>query len=189
MSCNSRPFSHSHLSPSYAYPAQLRRGTQSLPAAMEQFRRLFHKKPRFACNYCQDLYNGGVRIPAAELTSGSLAGCPACQLIYQSASTSDLRDSRIELVDARFFGDSVIQFTFDPKSDAMSQKLCSEEGKSLIVVSSKRWMERSCSTNTSSTRLQQGRLVRRQSRYFFADVFPCGATCGVVRRRRSIIHT
>lgn len=96
---------------------------------MEQFRRLFHKKPKFTCKYCQDLYNGGVRIPAAELTNGCLAGCSACQLIYQSANISDLRDSRIELVDARFFGDSVIQFTFDPKSDAMSRKLCAEEGK------------------------------------------------------------
>lgn len=96
---------------------------------MEQFRRLFYRKPTFDCNYCHDLYNGGVRVPAAELARGSLAGCPACQLLYQSASASDLRDSRIELVDARFFGDSVIQFTFDPKSDAMFRKLCSEEGK------------------------------------------------------------
>lgn len=96
---------------------------------MKQFRRLFYGKPRLDCDYCQDLHNGGVRIPAAELTRGSLAGCPACQLLYQSANASDLRDSRIELVDARFFGDSVVQFTFDPKSEAMSQKLCAEEGK------------------------------------------------------------
>ena len=95
---------------------------------MEQVKRLFRKDPKLGCTYCRELYDGGVRIPAAEVFHGVLAGCPACHLLYECAEPSDLGDSRISLVDARFFGDSIIQYTFDPMSEEMSRHLCAEEG-------------------------------------------------------------
>lgn len=81
------------------------------------------------CRYCQGLLDGGMRIPATELIQASETGCPACQLLYQSVSNSDLSDPRITLIYVRFYGDSKVCHTFDPKSEAMSYQLRSEEGE------------------------------------------------------------
>ncbi|KAI1133942.1 HET-domain-containing protein [Hypoxylon sp. FL0543] len=94
---------------------------------MLQFFGLSRKKVRSGCRYCQGLHDGGVRIPATELVRGSLVGCPACQLLYQSVSPVDLSDPRIVLAFVRFYGDAVTH-TFDPGSEAASRQLCSEEG-------------------------------------------------------------
>lgn len=95
---------------------------------MEQFLRVFRKAVNKDCHLCCDLYAGGLRVHATELIQGSITGCPACVLLYQTVGPADLSDPRIDLVHVRLYGDSRVSHTFDPKSGAMSHHLCTEEG-------------------------------------------------------------
>ncbi|ROT38148.1 HET-domain-containing protein [Sodiomyces alkalinus F11] len=95
---------------------------------MDSFKRLFRKKVNSDCRCCQGLLGPGVWISATDLIQGSQAGCPACQLLYQSINLSDLCDPRIELVSVHAFGDSSVLQTFDPKSEGMSRQLYTQEG-------------------------------------------------------------
>ncbi|KAF4458281.1 het domain-containing [Fusarium albosuccineum] len=106
-----------------------------ISASFEKLRHLFRKPFNEDCRWCQELYETGVRIPAQELIQGTLAGCPACQLLYQTVDPANLIDPRIELVSVwyfgdyvRTFGDSFVSHIFDPKSEEMSRRLCHEEG-------------------------------------------------------------
>ncbi|KAM5351198.1 hypothetical protein ACJ41O_003921 [Fusarium nematophilum] len=95
---------------------------------MERLLRLFRSPVNKNCQYCNGLFDAGVRISATELIRGSIAGCPACQLLYQSVSPEDLSDPRIDLMSVRLFGDSIVCQIFDPRSEAVSRKLRAEEG-------------------------------------------------------------
>ncbi|OTA53621.1 HET-domain-containing protein [Hypoxylon sp. EC38] len=97
---------------------------------MEKILRCFRKASAVNkdCKFCRGLYDGSLRVQATELINGSLIGCPACVLLYQTISPTDLSDPRIDLVHIRLFSDSHVSQTFDPKSGAMSRHLCAEEG-------------------------------------------------------------
>lgn len=98
---------------------------------MKRFLRSLRNKARSDCQHCRDLHDGQLRISATELIQGLLC-CPACQLLYQSISPSDLSDPRIVLAHVRLSGDSQVSHTFDPKSEAMSRQLRAEEGNRVV---------------------------------------------------------
>lgn len=151
---------------------------------MERTLQWFRKKVDRDCQYCQGLLNGNLRIPTKELIHGSLAGCPSCLMLYQSITTFDLCDPRIDLIHVRFYGDSQVSHTFDPKSEAMSRHLRTEEGTRIDFEISG---EDNCITDLAMTRFQHRRLDRRPFISYRGSIPSGGAYSSVVYPSRSVL--